>query len=93
MPALAVNSTDFSRNLSEYLNQVQYRGQVLEISRGKKLIARVVPVTPAEGFPTSEVDKLIAGLPKLDPEDSDLWLAELAESRQEKITFSNLWED
>jgi antitoxin (DNA-binding transcriptional repressor) of toxin-antitoxin stability system len=92
MPALAVNSTDFSRNLSEHLNQVQYRGQVLDISRGKKVIARVVPVAANEGLLVSEFDAWFATLPRLDKEECDLWLADLADQRLEKISHDDPWD-
>ncbi len=44
MNTMIVNATEFSRGLSEFLNQVQYTGQVLDIERGKRVVARVSPV-------------------------------------------------
>jgi antitoxin (DNA-binding transcriptional repressor) of toxin-antitoxin stability system len=63
MNALTVNATDFARGLSEYLNQVQYTGQVLDIERAKRVIARVSPVPAASsniGFPISQLPDLFA---------------------------------
>jgi hypothetical protein len=65
MNAIPVNVTDFSRGLSEFLNQVQYKGQVLNIERGKKVIATVSPASVLDGYPIDQLDKLIAGGPQL----------------------------
>jgi hypothetical protein len=65
MNAIPVNVTDFSSGLSEFLNQVQYKGQVLDIERGKKVIARVSPASVVDGYPIDQLDKLIAGGPQL----------------------------
>ena len=68
MNTLTVNATDFSRSLSEFLNQVQYTGQVLDIERGKRVVARVSPVpalSAINGFPLSQLDELLARSPKL----------------------------
>jgi antitoxin (DNA-binding transcriptional repressor) of toxin-antitoxin stability system len=75
MSALTVNATDFSRRLSEFLNQVQYKGQVLDIERGKRVVARVSPV-PAlsglDGFPLAQLDGLMARGPQLAANDRKL---------------------
>lgn len=65
MVNLAVSVTEFARRLSDFLNQVQYRGQVLDIVRGKRVAARVVPVTAVDGFPLDRLDALLAQGPLL----------------------------
>jgi hypothetical protein len=65
MNALAVNVTEFSRGLSDYLNHVQYRGQVFDIERGKRVIARVSPASAADGFPIDQLDGFLSGGPQL----------------------------
>ena len=63
MNTLTVNATEFSRGLSEFLNQVQYTGQILDIERGKRVIARVSPVPTAsgnDGFPIAQLAGLLA---------------------------------
>lgn len=67
MPTLAINVTEFSRGLSDFLNQVQYRGQVLDIERGKRVVARVSPVALADGYPIAQLDGLLANGPPLSP--------------------------
>ncbi len=65
MGVLIVNVTEFSRGLSDFLNHVQYRGQVLDIERGKRVVARVSPVSPADGFRIEQLDALLAQGPQL----------------------------
>lgn len=69
MGTLAVNVTEFSRSLSDFLNQVQYRGQVLDIERGKRIVARVSPVSAVDGYPISQLDDLLARGAQLDAAD------------------------
>ena len=59
MAAIEVNVTDFSRGLSDFLNQVQYKGQTLDIARGKRVIARLSPAVIIDGFPISQLDDLL----------------------------------
>jgi antitoxin (DNA-binding transcriptional repressor) of toxin-antitoxin stability system len=75
MYTLTVNATDFSRSLSEFLNQVQYKGQVLDIERGKRVVARVSPVpalSGTDGFPITQLDELMAKGPQLAAGDRQL---------------------
>jgi hypothetical protein len=60
-----VSVTEFSRGLSEFLNHVQYQGQVLDIERGKRVIARVSPVALTDGFPIDQLDDFLAKGPQL----------------------------
>ena len=66
MSTVSLSVTKFSRGLSEFLSQVQYRGQVLNIVRGKRVIARVSPVAASDGFPIDELDDFLAKGPQLD---------------------------
>lgn len=65
MGVLIVNVTEFSRGLSDFLNHVQYRGQVLDIERGKRVVARVSPVLPPDGFRIAQLDSLLGSGPQL----------------------------
>ena len=49
MAVVALTVTEFSRSLSDFLSQVQYQGQSLDIQRGKRVIARVLPAVTASG--------------------------------------------
>lgn len=54
-----MNATDFSLGQSELLNQVQYKGMVLDIERGKRIVARVPPVGQPNGVPIAQLDDLL----------------------------------
>ena len=68
MATVSVSVTEFARGLSEFLSHVQYRGQVLDIKRGKRIIARVSPVAAADGFPIDQLDDFLAKGPQLGTE-------------------------
>ena len=65
MSVQAITVTEFSRSLSDFLSQVQYQGQSLEIQRGKRVIARVLPAAASGGFPVDRLDELLAQGPQL----------------------------
>jgi len=65
MRAIAVTVTEFSRGLSDFLNQVQYQGQTLDIQRGKRVVARVLPATAPDGFPLDRLDDFLLKGPHL----------------------------
>lgn len=65
MSVIALTVTEFSRSLSDFLSQVQYQGQSLEIQRGKRVIARVLPAVASSGFPIDQLDDVLAKGPQL----------------------------
>jgi len=60
MGVVALTVTEFSRGLSDFLNQVQYQGQTLAIQRGKRVVARVLPAAATDGFPLDRLDAFLA---------------------------------
>ena len=91
MDSLAVNVTEFSRNLSDFLNQVQYRGQVLDIERGKRVVARVSPVSAIDGYPIAQLDALLARGPQLDAADRKLMAKDLRAMRAQSRSRTDPW--
>lgn len=65
MSVVALTVTEFSRGLSDFLSQVQYQGQSLDIQRGKRVVARVLPAVASSGFPIDQLDDLLASGPQL----------------------------
>ena len=57
MTVLSLTVTEFSRGLSDFLSQVQYQGQSLDIQRGKRVVARVLPAVSSSGFPIDKLDE------------------------------------
>ncbi|MBC7624926.1 MAG: hypothetical protein H7232_16250 [Aeromicrobium sp.] len=90
MPTVAVTVTEFSRSLSDFLSQVEYHGQVLDIARGKRVIARVSPVAVADGFPVDQLDALFANGPSLG-RDRDGMAQDVKNTRAQLRGRSNPW--
>jgi antitoxin (DNA-binding transcriptional repressor) of toxin-antitoxin stability system len=67
MSTIPISVTDFARGLSDYLNQVQYLGQTLDIARGKKIVARIAPVAHQDGYPIEALGQFLANGPQLTP--------------------------
>ena len=65
MSVVALTVTEFSRGLSNFLSQVQYQGQSLDIQRGKRVVARVLPAMASSGFPINQLDEVLAKGPQL----------------------------
>ena len=65
MSVVALTVTEFSRGLSDFLSQVQYQGQSLDIQRGKKVVARVLPAMASSGFPIDQLDDVLEKGPQL----------------------------
>ena len=65
MGVVALTVTEFSRGLSDFLSQVQYQGQSLDIQRGKRVVARVLPAVASNGFPIDQLDDALAKGPQL----------------------------
>lgn len=84
MNPLTVNVTDFSRSLSEFLDQVQHKLQVLDIERGKRVVARVSPVPAVfavDGFPLAQLDEFMAKWPQLAANERKLMARDVQEVR------------
>ena len=62
----SLSATDAARNFSDVLNRVAYRQETLEINRGGRAVARLVPAAPAEGVRASSLNGLLLSLPSLD---------------------------
>ena len=91
MPSSAVNVTDFSRGLSEFLNQVQYKGVVLDIERGKRIVARVSPAGLVDGFPIGQLDDLLSKGPQLSAADKQSMAADVRAVRTQLGTKADPW--
>ncbi len=91
MTTTTVSATEFSRGLSDFLNQVQYQSQVLDIERGKRVIARVSPVAPLGGFPLKQLDALLANGPHLPAADVAAMASDLQAARAQLQNRSDPW--
>lgn len=93
MSVVALTVTEFSRGLSDFLNQVQYQGQSLDIQRGKKVVARVLPAVASSGFPIDQLDDLLANGPQLKGPERLAMAADVRAIRSGLKSKSDPWAD
>jgi antitoxin (DNA-binding transcriptional repressor) of toxin-antitoxin stability system len=86
--ARRVSSTEASRNFSEILNLVRYRGESFLVERGGEPICEIRPVAPPP-FAGADVVALLRSLPPVD----DGYLAEVeAIARNQPLLPESPWE-
>ena len=91
MSVVALTVTEFSRGLSDFLSQVQYQGQSLEIQRGKRVVARVLPAVASTGFPLDRLDELLAKGPQLTAAERTAMVADVNSQRSRLIARDDAW--
>jgi antitoxin (DNA-binding transcriptional repressor) of toxin-antitoxin stability system len=91
MAVIAVNVTEFARGLSEFLNQVQYKGQTLNIARGKRVIAQVSPASLIDGFPIVQLDELLGTSSQLTSTERQAMAQDVRELRVNLKSTRNPW--
>ena len=91
MGVTAVTVTEFSRNLSDFLSQVQYQGQSLDIQRGKRVVARVLPAAPSDGFALDQLDDFLAGGPQLNDSERQTMASDMSSVRARLTTRGDPW--
>jgi antitoxin (DNA-binding transcriptional repressor) of toxin-antitoxin stability system len=83
-----ISSTEASRNFSEILNLVRYRGESFVVERGGEPVCEIRPATPP---PFTGAD-LVAVLRSLPPVDED-YLTEVEElARNQPLIPESTWE-
>ncbi len=89
-----ISEADAVRDIGGILERVRTQGASIEIVRGEEVVARVTPgMGPAAGSCT--IEQLIAvwkRLPRLEPDDSAAFEADLAAIRNEFPMQEREWE-
>jgi hypothetical protein len=91
MSVVALTVTEFSRGLSDFLSQVQYQGQSLDIQRGKRVVARVLPAVASTGFPLDRLDELLAKGPQLSAAERSAMAADINVQRSRLQVRDDPW--
>ncbi len=76
-----ISITEISRNFSDFINRVAYRGEYFTILRGKKAVAEIRPVP--SGKTLGEIKSILESLPKLSSHDAEEFGKDLEEIRKE----------
>ena len=91
MGVVMVTVTEFSRGLSDFLNQVQYQGQSLDIQRGKRVVARVLPAVASDGFALDRLDDFLARGPQFSASERQAMAGDLGAVRSHLTTRGDPW--
>ncbi len=91
MTTRSITATHLARNFSDLLNQVRYQHVTLEVMRGNELIAFVSPGPVAAGYPIDQLDRLLAGLPRLSAEESQQFLDDIHHGVAVQPLESDAW--
>jgi len=75
-----ITATEAARNFSDLLNRVEYKGESFEITRGKEVVAQIVP-TERKKFTVGDLKDFLNNLPPLDKDDATEWAQQLREIR------------
>lgn len=92
MPDETLTATEAVRRFSEILNLVRYQGKSFQIVRGKEAVARIVPSRAPRGVKATELRKLVADLPQLDPAELDSFANDLREIREAAGSPQDRWD-
>ncbi len=84
--------TEVARNFAEYINRVAFRGERFVLIRGGRAVAELRPV-PA-GRRVAELPDILAGIPRLSPEEAAAFEADLEAARAEmaRLVPRDPWE-
>ncbi len=86
-----ISVTSAARNFSELLNRVASQGVSFVLKRGGKSIARLVPAGPAKQVKVSDLNSLLARLPRLN-DDAEAFLRDVDEIRRGLPPEKNPWD-
>jgi len=91
MTTRSITATNLARNFSDLLNQVRYQHVTLEVMRGNELIAYVSPAPLAAGYPIAQLDRLLAGLPRLSAGESQQFLDDIHQGVIDQPVERDAW--
>ncbi len=87
-----ITATEASRNFSDLLNRVHYRGERFEVSRGKEVVARIEPAEDKPPMTAAEFFRWFTQKRWLDPEDSLDYERQLRDIRQASGWSDRQWD-
>jgi antitoxin (DNA-binding transcriptional repressor) of toxin-antitoxin stability system len=93
METKSITATEAARNFSEVINQVRYQAAEFDVTRGKEIVARIVPPPKLPvGFPLRDLTALFASLPGLEAGDADDFLKDIDASVSRLTMRSSEWD-
>ena len=86
-----ISVTQAVRQFSDVLNRVFYQKTIIELERGKKVIARISPVASESPVKVKDLNSFFAGLPTLG-KDTKAFAKDLADIREQLSPEQNQWD-
>jgi len=83
--------TQAVRRFSDLLNRVFYHGAVVELERGNKVIARIMPATPDSPLKVKDLNTFFSELPSLG-EDAEPFAKDLDDIRSRFPIEQSQWD-
>ena len=80
--AKTLTVTEAARNFSDVVNRVFYRGESMDLTRGGKVVARLVPATELEAPTGRDVTAAWEALPHLEKDEADAFAEEVESGRR-----------
>ncbi len=79
MATKRISATEAARNFSNVINQIRYQLVEFDVTRGKEVVARIVPPSKGpSGIPIRELNAFFRSLPPLEENDVDVFLDDIA---------------
>lgn len=93
MHTLTLPATDAARNFSDVLNRVRYQSARFDITRGREVVARIVPPLQAPGgMPVAALGELLRRLaPMLSADERKRFASDVARARKQLKKPVNKW--
>ena len=74
--------TEAARNFSDVVNRVFYQGESMDLTRGRKTVARIVPATGRDAPTGREVAEAWKALPHLSEDEADAFAHDVEAARE-----------
>jgi antitoxin (DNA-binding transcriptional repressor) of toxin-antitoxin stability system len=94
MRPIVIAATDAARNFSDLLNRVRYQAASFDVTRGREVVARIVPPTgTTEGMALADLAGLLRRLtPLLSPDERKRFAADVTAARKKLKTPASKWD-
>ncbi len=83
--------TQAVRQFSDLMNRVFYQGTTVELERGKRVIARISPVSQESSMKVRNLNRFFSELPTLG-QDADSFAQDIASLREQIPVENNTWD-
>lgn len=85
----SISATELARNLASTIDHVRLSGQVVDITKGKQIIAQLTPAK-SKGFSIEQLEDFFQGLPHLDDHSLEDDLKKIRD--QANLPDDTLWD-